>query len=115
LDIGSETIWEKGHSAKKCRSKTASDAGIAERLAQISKKFGFVWAMCQIGSGETIQVLPCPRGLYYYTRQAGLLTEVVDQKKDAPTPSAGVTGRGVAKGGRRAKKREFAAIGFAAI
>jgi hypothetical protein len=71
--------------------------------------------MCQIGSGQTIQALPCPRGGYYYTRQAGLLTEVVDQKKDAPTPSAGVTRQGVAKGGRGPKKREFAAMGFAAI
>ena len=54
--------------------------------------------MCQIVSGQTIQALPCSRGLYSYTRQAGLLTEVVDQKKDAPTRSAGVTDR---RGGQR--------------
>jgi hypothetical protein len=71
--------------------------------------------MCQIGSGQTIQALPCPRGGYYYTRQADLLAKVVDQKKDATTPSGGITGRGVAKGGRGPKKREFPAIGFAAI
>ena len=73
MRIGSETVLEKGQSATKCRSKTASAPEIARRLTQKFRKCRFFWAMVQKRSGQTIQALPYRRGVYYYTRQAGAL------------------------------------------
>jgi hypothetical protein len=71
--IPSETALKKEHWSKMCHSKTATAPGMARGLAQDSRLCRFIWALLQIGSGQTIHVIPCRRETFFasfYTRQA---------------------------------------------
>jgi hypothetical protein len=61
IDVASETVLEKGQSAKTCRSKAATAAEIASRLTQNSRLCRSSWALCQIVVRQ-IATLPLVRG-----------------------------------------------------